>query len=118
MEVHFNSVLGLKDFLKSKIFELQAQESYIFKDEACAIQKRGFSLLIRRNNINCENLTPKYKYSLFQYGSEFMFQAYRNEIGPGEEAFIISISTSERGMYKLTFLSLEGKREWLKLISN
>ncbi len=118
IDLGLNTIQEVKALLKSKIFVLQTRKSYIFGDEAYAVLPGDFSFLMRRNNVVWENLMPKYKYSIFQYGSDFVFETYRNEIWPGEEAFIISISKDESEIYSVAFLSLGEKTERLKLLSD
>jgi hypothetical protein len=118
MQHRFNDIQEIKDFLKSKIFVLQNKESYIFEDDTYAILKEDFSLLIQRKNIVWKNIHSKYKYSIFQYESNFIFRTYENEISPIENEFILSIIKNRDETYSVTFFSLEDKSVKLRLLSD
>jgi hypothetical protein len=118
IENHFNDIREIKDFLKSKIFVSQNRQSYVFDDDAYAMLQGDFSLLILRNNIAWKNINTKYKYSIFQYESNFIFRTYDNEISPKENEFIISIIMNQDETCIISFFSLEDKSVKLKLLSD
>jgi len=118
MKTHFKDIREVQDILKSKIFVFQNKESYIFEDDAYAILQGDFTLLIRRNNIVWKKINPKYKYSIFQYESNFIFWTYQNEISPKENEFIISIIKNQNDNCTLSLFSLEDKNVVLRLQSD
>jgi len=118
MKTRFKTIEEIKDILERKIFVSENKESYIFSDDTYTVMHGDFSLLIRRNNIVWKNIKSKYKYSIFQYESNFIFRTSENEISPKENEFIISLDSHATGEYSLALISLEDKTERLRLLSD
>ena len=116
--MHCKTIQEIKDILIGKVFTVQFKRSYIFDGDNYTILQGDFSLLIRRNTISLKDIKTKYKYSIFQYESNFVFRTYENEIYPDENEFIISINENKIGTYTVMFLSLGDKTERLRLISD
>ena len=118
MKNQFNTIREVMDILRSKIFVCDNKQSYVFDDDAYAILQGDFRLLIRRNNIVWENINTKYKYTIFQYESNFIFRTYENELCENENEFIISLEYHANGTYTVALISLGDKTEVLRLISD
>jgi hypothetical protein len=116
--MHFRTIKDVKDFLKSRIFVVQPKGACLFEDDTYAVLPGNISLFLNRRDIAWSNIKAKHRYSIFQYESRFIFRTYKHELDSKENEFFISITDRENENYEVTFISLEGKAERLKLVAD
>ncbi len=117
-KMQYNNVQEMKDVLKTRIFAIQNNRSVVFDDDTLAILNGDLRMVIRRENIIWENVNTNSTYSILQYGSNFIFRDFQNEICADENEFLIAIELSENQTIVITFTSVADKTRRIKLLSD